>query len=133
MRRRTRNAVLAVLGVVVLLLALGALPSYLKSGDPYYVVADPGGDDPALNASAISTQRFPYVTDAIADAAGDRPGRSAPYWKGPVGFKEAFTHSPFEEFDALTARQPNATRDGDIVVVADGTHYRLSIIQEAES
>jgi len=45
MRRVTRNLILALLGVVVVLLALGALAGLLKSGDPYYLTAT------AVNAS----------------------------------------------------------------------------------
>jgi hypothetical protein len=130
MRRRTRNLTLAVLGVVLVLLALGALPSLLRAGDPYYVVATPAAAGPAVNATDLPAQRFPYVTAALGNATATEPGRAGPYWRGPTGFKEAFTHSPFDEFDALAARQPNAT-DGEAVFVSvPAGRFRLAITQE---
>ncbi|MFB6170448.1 MAG: hypothetical protein ABEJ06_04800 [Haloarculaceae archaeon] len=123
MRRVTRNLVVGIL-VVVLLLALGALPSYLRSGDPYYVVAEqPGGSHPSVNASTYDHSHYPYTTAAI------RTGRSDPYWKGPVGFKEAFTHSPFDEFGALAQRNADAREGETVWVTQNGTLYRLTITQ----
>ena len=111
MRRVTRNAVVLILVVLVALLALGALPGLLKSGDPYYVTAEPVGDGAGVNATAavanasavpgvvngtaLSERRFPYTTEAL------RNGTSESYWRGPVGIKGAFTHSPFDELSAL--------------------------------
>jgi hypothetical protein len=136
MRTVTRNFLLGMGVVLVLLLALGALPGFLKSGDPYYLtataVADGGADDTAesaVDAATLSDQRYPYTTAALDNATADTPGRSNPYWRGPVGFKGAFTHSPFDEFDALTQQYPSAV-DGDSVVVRhDGTLYRLAVTQ----
>jgi hypothetical protein len=163
MRRVTRNLILALLGVLLVLLALGALPGLLKSGDPYYLTAtaanasgtaaegtaaatatttDSSGGTatenatganatatanatrPAVDVTNLSARRFPYTTAALAD------GRSDPYWRGPLGLKEAFTHSPFDELDALRGRNRNAT-DGDAVYVREnGTLYRLAVRQE---
>ena len=126
MRRVTRNFVIGLLAVVVLLLALGALPGYLKSGDPYYMTATEVNDTrPAINASDLPEQRFPYATAALDS------GRSDPYWKGPFGIKGAFTHSPFDEVDAIGQRQANATADGAVYVTEDGTLYRLTITQDS--
>jgi hypothetical protein len=133
MRRRTRNVTLAILGVVALLLALGALPGLVRSGDPYVVVASPDGDHAAVDVTNLSTQRYPYVSAALANASAATTGRSARYWRGPFGFKEGFTHSPFDEFDALGGRQPNATADGDVYVRTDDGTFRLSIAQERDS
>jgi len=113
MRRRTRNVILAVLAVVGLLLALGAVPGLLRSGDPYYLTATPqdesvlGENLSAINVTGMSEARYPYSTAALSAATADAPGRAGAYWRGPVGIKEAFTHSPFDELTAL--RQQNAT------------------------
>lgn len=129
MRPVTRNVVLVILLVVVGLLALGALPAYLRSGDPYYVEATAvDTDHPAVNVSVLSERRYPYVTGAIA-AAGNGTGRSDPYWRGPFGVKGSFTHSPFDELDALGQQYPNAT-EGDVVFVrTNTTSYRTTIVQ----
>jgi len=156
MRRVTRNLLLGIALVLVLLLALGAVPSLLRSGDPYYVSATPAGDangtvttdvsrgdettDPAnvttranasaINASGLSDRSFPFTTGALADAGSNRTGYSDPYWRGPAGFKESFTHSPFDELASLRQRAPNAT-DGDAVrFVANGTLYRAGVTQD---
>jgi hypothetical protein len=138
-RTITRNTLLVILAVVALLLALGALPSYLRSGDPYYVVATtvpadagPQGNDSAVDAANLSERRFPYATGAIA-AAGNGTARSDPYWRGPFGLKESFTHSPFDEFDALVQGNPNATEtvgeETRVYAETNGTRYRLLITQ----
>jgi hypothetical protein len=156
MRRVTRNLLLGIALVLVLLLALGAVPSLLRSGDPYYVSATPVGDangtvaadvsrgdetaGPAnvttrataavINASALSGRAFSFTTGALADAGANHTGYSDPYWRGPVGFKEPFTHSPFDELASLRQRAPNAT-DGDTVRLADnGTLYRAGVTQD---
>lgn len=134
MRTVTRNFILAMAVLVALLLALGAAPSYLKSGDPYYLTATPTNDtanDTAVDAANLSTQRFPYTTEALDNATANDTGQSSPYWRGPVGFKGVFTHSPFDEYDALSQQHPAAV-DGDSVVVRDGgMFYRLTVIQDA--
>lgn len=132
MRPVTRNLVLGILAVVALLFALGALPSYLAAGDPYYVTATvvEDGDRPAVDVTNLSERRFPYVTEAI------ETGRSDAYYRGPVGLKGAFTHSPFDEFDALDqrARAANATAGAvngtTAYVTKDGTVYRLDLVQD---
>lgn len=133
MRRVTRNVLLGLLAVVVLLLALGALPGFLRSGDPYYLTATPatvGAGGAAVNVTDLPEGRFPYATAALGNASADAPGRSHPYWRGPIGLKEAFAHSPFDEVDALAGREPDAT-DGDAVFVRRGeTTYRLAVVQE---
>lgn len=158
MRQVTRNFLLAVGVILVLLLALGALPSYLKSGDPYYLTATPVGDAPGngttanstdgtatatatatnadaanaslVDAATLSDRRFPYTTEALDDATAASAGQSTPYWRGPVGLKGAFTHSPFDEYDALAQRYPAAV-DGDAVRIQhDGTVYRLAVTQQ---
>ena len=130
MRRVTRNFLLGVLAVVVLLLALGALPSYLKSGDPYYLTASPANADATVDVTNLTERQYPYASAALANASAEAPGRSPPYWRGPVGLKGAFTHSPFDEVEALGGRDRNAT-DGDTVFVRrNGTVYRLAVVQE---
>ena len=52
MRSVTRNAVLVVVGLVVVLLALGAVPSLIETGDPYHVEAtEADADGPAVGES----------------------------------------------------------------------------------
>ncbi|WP_324665468.1 hypothetical protein [Haloarcula sediminis] len=155
MRRVTRNFLLAMGVLAVLLLALGALPGYLTSGDPYYMTATPVGEagnataanatagtaTPARTATAasaravdaanLSERRYPYTTEALENATADSAGRSSAYYRGPVGIKGAFTHSPFDERDALVQRYSGAA-DGDTVRVrSDGTVYRLAVTQQA--
>jgi hypothetical protein len=141
MRTVTRNLVLVLLAVVVALLALGALPGYLGSGDPYYVeatTADGGG--PAVVAEDLSERRFPYAFGALSAARdGEQPARSEAYYEGPVGFKEAFTHTPFDEFGEFESRNREAVERGGDSPVGDvahltyeGTRYRLEIVRVAE-
>jgi len=128
MRRRTKLAGLAILAVVVLLLALGALPGFIKAGDPYYMTATPAEDHAAVNATDLDERRYPYTSAAIADATADEPGESSPYWKGYVGFKEAFTHSPFDELTALQQRSSAAVDGPDAVFVrVEDDYYRLTV------
>jgi len=136
-----RNFLIGVLVVVVLLLALGALPGLLKSGDPYYLTATQIGADElssdeqsaAIEAATLSERRYEYTTAALADAENGT-GIADPYWKGPLGIKGAFTHAPFDELDALRSNYPDAT-DGDAVYVRTNTtgesvtFYRLSVTQ----
>jgi hypothetical protein len=139
MRTVTRNFLLAMGVLAVLLLALGAVPSYLKSGDPYYLTATPtdavgndtaaNGSVDAVNASALSAQRYPYTTEALDNATANASGQSTPYWRGPVGLKGAFTHSPFDEYDALDQQFPDAVEGDTVLVRHDGTLYRLAVTQ----
>ena len=129
MRRRTRIALLVIVGIGLFLLALGALPGYLKSGDPYYLTATPVEDHAAINGTDLDERRYPYTTAAVADATGDDPGRSDAYWKGFIGFKEAFTHSPFDEITALQQRSMDASDVDAVYVRMDGEIYRLTVTQ----
>ena len=133
MRRITRNVVIAILLVVAGLLALGALPSYLRSGAPYHVVAEPADPGQAVNVTSLSARRYPYVTGAVAAAESGAAGRSDPYWKGPFGLKESFTHSPFDEFSAIRQQHPDAAADGAVFVASNGTRYRAEIVREGET
>jgi len=129
MRRITRNFLLGLLAVVVLLLALGALPGLLKSGDPYYMSATPvDTDHEAANISDLSERRFEYTTTALADATNGT-GYSEPYWKGPLGIKGSFTHSPFDERSSLQSRYPNATEGPSVYLRQNETVYRLTVTQ----
>lgn len=116
---------LILVGVVVAALALGALPSLLQSGAPYHVTAEQvDADRPTYDVSNVSERRFPYVVGALED------GRSDAYHRGPVGLKETFTHSPFDEFGAIETRAPDAV-DGQVAYVTyDGTVYRLEIVRD---
>jgi len=120
MRRITRNVAVAIAAVLALLLALGAVPSLLGAGDPYYLEATavngsegqetsggaPAGVEPA-NASALFEESYPYTFDAIR-AAGNDTGRSDPYRTGRFGLKGAFTHSPFDEMSAYETQYADA-------------------------
>jgi hypothetical protein len=139
MRLVTRNAVLVILGLLALLLALGALPGLIQTGDPYYVEAteaDAGG--PAVAGQNLSERRFPYSVGAVAAAeAGADPARSDAYYTGVVGFKAAFTHTPFAEFAEFETLAPNAVARSDDRRVGDvahlrvsGTRYRLEIVRD---
>jgi len=131
MRPLMRNALLAVGLVAVMLLALGALPGYLGSGEYYYLEATETDDDgTAVDVAELSEQRYPYLTAALA--ADD--GRSEGYQRALGGFKDAFTHSPFNEHDSLQQLEPDAVRDdGDRVIInVDGERYSVSIVSEPE-
>ena len=126
MRPVTRNLFVAIAVIALALLALGALPSYLGSGDPYYLTAEPiETDDPAANASGLSERRYPYLTAAIESD----DGRSEPYLMGPYGLKEWFTHTPFDEVDALIRRAPAAATDEGVRIERDGETYYVEVTQ----
>jgi len=121
----TRRALLGFAVVCLVLLALGALPSSLGAGDPYYLTAMPtDGAGPAVNVTDLSERRYPYLTAAIES------GRSEPYREGPLGLKEPFTHSPFDERDGLVARNPDARRDGGVLVTDGGERYLVAVTRE---
>jgi len=131
MRQITRRVTLALLVALALLLALGALPSYLQTGDPYYLTATPAdGNHTAVDASLLNTDRYPYASAALADAAPNRAGRSDAYYRGPFGLKGAFTHSPFDEVAAVGARNASAVDRDGVFVRQNGTLYRLAVTQE---
>jgi hypothetical protein len=121
-RQLTRYAVVGFVAVCVGLLALGALPSMLGSGDPYYLTATPTeADGPSVNVTDLSERRYPYLAGAIAS------GRSEPYRKGPVGLKESFAHSPFDEREGLVARNPDARREGGVLVTHGSERYLVEV------
>jgi len=127
-----RNALIAVGLVVVVLLALGALPSYLGSGEYYYLEVTPTDDNgTAVDVGNISEQRYPYLTAAL-DADDDR---SEGYQRGLGGFKSAFTHTPFAEHSALQQLAPGAARDGGerVIVQLDRERYSVAIVSESEA
>ncbi len=127
MRRIIPRAAVGLCLLVVALVALGAAPSALGSGDPYHlVVTEAESTGAAANASGLSERRYPYLTAALR--APD--GRSSGYRTGPVGLKESFTHSPFDEVSALVARAPGAAVEGRehaVRITVDGSRYRAEV------
>ncbi len=124
MRPVTRNLLVVIAVVIVALLALGALPSYLGSGDPYHLTAESvETDEPAVNVDDVSERRYPYLTGALASP----DGRSEGYRMGPYGVKEWFTHTPFDEVDALTQRVPDAATDAGVRVEFEGQTYHVEV------
>ncbi|MFB6168210.1 MAG: hypothetical protein ABEJ43_05115 [Haloferacaceae archaeon] len=129
MRRIIRRFAVALGLLVAGLLALGAAPAALGSGEPYHlVVSETDASGPAANVSGLSERRYPYLTEALA--APD--GRSSGYRRGRFGLKESFTHSPFDEVAALAAQNRDAvveTTAGDraVRVRVDGERYRVEV------
>jgi len=118
----TRRALLAFAVVCLALLALGALPSLLGAGEPYYLTATPtDAEGDAVNVTGLSERRYPYLTEAVAS------GRSDPYRRGPLGLKESFAHSPFDERKGLVARNPDARRDDGVLVTDGGERYLVEV------
>lgn len=123
MRPITRRALVGFVAVCVCLLALGALPAALGSGEPYHLTATPTeSEGPAVNVTGLSERRYPYLTTAI------ETGRSDPYQRGPFGLKESFTHTPFDERDALVTRNPDARRDGGVVIADGDDRYLIEVV-----
>ena len=126
MRRVTRNLLVVIALVAVALLALGALPSYLGSGDPYYLTAEPiETDEPAADVDDVSDRRWPFLTSALASD----DGRSEPYLADSYGVKEWFTHTPYDEVDALARQTPEAATDDGVRVRYEGTVYRVEVVR----
>lgn len=127
MRPVTRTLVVAIALVVVALLALGALPSYLGAGDPYHLTVEPAdADGAAVDVSEVSERRYPYLTSALASD----DGRSHGYQLGPYGLKEHFTHTPFDERDAIVQRGPDSVDDdGRVLIEHEGERYYLDVVQ----
>lgn len=126
-----RNALVGVGVGILVLLALGALPSYLGSGEYYYLEVSATDDEgPAVDVERISDRRHPYLTTALA--ADD--GRSDGYQRGLGGFKDAFTHSPFDELSSLQQLEPEASRnDGEQVIIQlEDERYSVEIVSEPE-
>ncbi|OYR53137.1 hypothetical protein DJ71_27885 [Halorubrum sp. E3] len=108
------------------MLALGALPSYLGSGDPYYLTVEPiETNGTAADVNNVSDRRYPFLIGAIES----EDGRSAGYQTGPYGVKEWFTHTPFDEVDALTQQVPEAAVDDGVRVRRDGQAYYVEVGQ----
>ena len=131
MRPVTRNLIVGLLIVTVLLLALGAAPSLLRSGDPYYVAvtpAEPPAETVPVNASTLSERRFPYTLAAVR--AED--GRSDDYYRGPVGLKGSFAHSPFDETGAYAEQYPDAVTPRGTYVRVENTTYRLTVVHDTD-
>jgi len=130
-RRITRNVTLGLLVVVVLLLALGALPSLLQSGDPYYAEATaaeaPDGVVP-IDGANLSEQRFPYTYGAVSAADGGT-ARSTAYYRGPFGIKETFTHSVFDERDVFRQRYASNMSGDAVFVTVENVTYRVTVVQ----
>ncbi|WP_435123893.1 hypothetical protein [Halobaculum sp. D14] len=126
MRRVTRSFLLLLAAVVVLLLALGAVPSYLGSGDPYYLTAEPAADGPALNVTDFSERRYPYLFEALESD----DGRSSAYRSALGGRKDWFANSPFDEVGSLRSFAPaNATAGDAVFVRYEGERYRVEVVQ----
>jgi hypothetical protein len=138
MRTITRNLVVFIVAVVAFLLALGVLPGYIQTGNPHYVEATAVEESgPSADVTNLTERRFPYTFGALAAAeAGDEPARSEAYYTGPIGFKEAFTHTPFDEFSEFRTRNASAVERGAESPVGDtayvergGQRYRLEIVR----
>lgn len=107
------------------LLALGALPSYLGTGEPSYLTATETEESGlAVNVTDLPDHRYPYLFEAL------ETGRSEGYQAGQWGLKEQFTHTPYDELSALATRNPEARLGGDAVAVEyEGQHYRIAVVQ----
>jgi hypothetical protein len=129
MRPIMRNALLLTGLVVVALLALGAVPSYLGSGDAYYLDVTPtDAEGESVNASGISGQQYPYLTEALT--ATD--GRSEGYQRALDGAKRWFAHSPFDERDALKRLNGAAVSENGerVFVTYEGDRYSVQIVRD---
>lgn len=124
---KRRHVLALALVVAVPLVLLGAVPSYLGTGDPYYLVAEPVDDDVvAVDVDDLPEHRYPYTTAALED------GESEPYRTGAFGLKETFAHSPFDEVSALQDRSRAAVAGEHAVhVERNGTIYRLELLQRS--
>jgi len=124
MRAVTRNLVLGIVSVAVVLLALGAIPGYLGAGDPYHLTVEPADSDgPAVDVSDVDERRWPYLVSALESD----DGRSSGYQRGPYGLKGHFTHAPFDEVDALRQRDSAAATDDGVYVTHEGQRYYVTV------
>lgn len=125
MRRAKRLTLLAIGLSLLALLALGALPQHAGGGETYYMTATEVDEDrPAVDASEIDAQRYPYMSEAL------ETGRSEGYESGPGDLKERFTHTPFDERGAVAERNPDAVSGDTIYVEQNGTLYRMEITRD---
>lgn len=126
MRPIARNGLLALVGVLLVLLALGALPQFLAAGDPYYLTVSEADGGAALDVGNFSERQYPYLFEALSS----EDGRSSAYRRGPWGLKEAFTNSPFDELRSLREFAPaGAVTDDAAFVTYEGTRYRVTVVQ----
>ena len=127
MRPVTRKVTAAIVLCLLGLLALGVVPSLLGSGPAYRMTAEPVEPGPAYQLTIegdLDRQRFEYFVSAV-----ERDGASKPYRKGPVGIKEQFTHSPFDELDSFRTFAPANATEGDAVFVQfEDTRYRVAVV-----
>lgn len=126
-RQNTRRFVVVLALVALGLLALGALPSYLGTGEPAYLTAtqtEAEASGLAVNVTDLPDHRYPYLFEAL------ETGQSEGYQSGRWGLKEEFTHTPYDELDALATRNPDARLGGDAVLVEyEGQRYRIEVVQ----
>jgi hypothetical protein len=124
--RRAKRITLLAIGLSLLaLLALGAVPQYVGGGETYYMSASEIDEErPAVDASEIDSQRYPYMSEAL------ETGTSEGYETGPGEVKEWFTHTPFDERGAVAERNPDAVEGDTVYVERNGTLYRVEITRE---
>ncbi|WP_313693816.1 hypothetical protein [Halorarum halobium] len=126
MRPIARNGLLLLVGVVLALLALGALPQFLAAGDPYYLTVEGAEDGPTLEVDNFSARQYPYLFEALSSD----DGRSSAYRRGPWGLKEPFTNSPFDELQSLLEFAPEGAATAEAAFVEyEGTRYRVAVVQ----
>lgn len=125
--RRAKRLTLLAIGLTLLgLLALGALPQYLGGGETYVMTAsEVEADHPAVDASEIDEQRYPYMAQAL------ETGESERYEDDRFGIKEWFTHTPQDELGVVAQLDGEAVEDGAAYVEQNGTLYRVEITGES--
>ena len=100
-------------------------------------------NETALDVATLFNRSYPYTIEALERAStgttndsarresDERPpsiGRSSPYWQGPIGVKEAFSHSPFDEIDSLRTRYSATMLDDRTALVRwQNQTYRLAV------
>lgn len=123
-RRDKRLALLAIGISLLVLLALGALPQYLGGGETYVMTASEVEEDhPAVDASEIDEQRYPYMSEAL------ETGQSHEYEDDRLGIKEWFTHTPQDELGAVSQLYGEAVDEEAAYVEQNGALYRVEITE----